>query len=308
MNSFDQLSVFPAIGPQLLVTGLMMGALYALMALGIAFIASIMKMINWSMGEFYMIGSYVQFLLIGRLFEPRFGWSYWYLALPISMLAAFILGLVIQRLLLAPMFNYEESRRFEYATIITVALAVLFQNLATILAGPYQNSPKPYLPNAVFAGITLNGSRLAAALGAFVILVAFYVFIRRTMVGLAFLATAQNRLGAQTAGIKVQRVDMVAFGIGVALAAAAGALLAPVFLVYPTNGATSTIKGFELIVIGGLGSIPGAILAGFGLALIESFGSFFVNPAYQDLYGFVFLIAFLLFRPQGLFGERERRV
>src|SRR5215216_1462618 len=111
MSFADQLSVLPVIGPQLLATGLMMGALYALMALGIAFIASIMKMINWSMGEFYMIGSYVQFLLISRLFEPRFGSSYWYLALPISMLVAFSLGIAIQRLLLAPMFRYDESRR-----------------------------------------------------------------------------------------------------------------------------------------------------------------------------------------------------
>ena len=101
---------------------------------------------------------------------------------------------------------------------------------------------------------------------------------------------------------------MIGFGIGVALAAAAGALLAPVFLVHPLNGATSTVKGFEIIVIGGLCSLPGAVIAAFGLALVESLGSFYVNPSYQDLYGFVFLVAFLLIRPWGLFGERERRV
>ena len=295
----------PQIMAQLVTVGLMMGALYALMAIGITFIASVMKLINWSMGEFYMIGSYAQYYLITAFLGPE----YWYVALPLSMLAVFLLGLVLQRGLLAPMFRQGEAPRFEYATIVTIALSVLFQNLAVILAGPYQLSPKEYLPSvSVPGGIFLNGSRLAGAIGAVVILGAFYVFIRRTMIGLSFLGTAQNRLGAQTAGIRLQRVDMIGFGIGVALAAAAGALLAPVFLVYPTNGATSTVKGFEIIVIGGLGSLSGAVIAAFGLALVESFGSFFISPAYQDLYGFAFLIAFLLFRPEGIFGERERRV
>jgi branched-chain amino acid transport system permease protein len=289
---------------QLSAVGLMMGALYALMAIGITFIAGIMKLINWSMGEFYMIGSYVQYYLIVLALGPE----RWYLALPVAMLTVFLFGLVLQRGLLAPMFKYDEARRFEYATIVTIALSVLLQNLAIILAGPYQWSPREYLPTVAFAGLSLNGSRLAGAIGAAVILAAFYVFIKHTMVGLSFLGAAQNRLGAQTAGIRLARVDMIAFGIGVALAAAAGALLAPVFLVYPTNGVISTVKGFEIIVIGGLGSLPGAVAAAFGLALVESFGSFYISPAYQDLYGFVFLIAFLILRPQGLFGERERRV
>ena len=299
-------SISPVLVAQTLIVGLMMGALYALMAIGITFIASIMKMINWSMGEFYMIGSYIQFEAIQRLLGPE----RWYLAVPLAMLGVFLLGLVIQRVLLAPMFRYGEAGRFEYATIITIALAVFLQNVAIVAAGPYQWAPKEYLPPIILPDllISINGSRLAAAGGASLILVAFWFFIRRTMIGLSFLGTAQNRLGAQTAGIRLERVDMIGFGIGVALAAAAGALLAPVFLVYPAVGATSTVKGFEIIVIGGLGSLPGAVLAAFGLALVESFGSVFISPAYQDLYGFLFLIAFLLFRPQGLFGERERRV
>jgi branched-chain amino acid transport system permease protein len=296
---------------QVLIVGLMMGALYALMAIGITFIASIMKMINWSMGEFYMIGSYVQFVLITQVFGSLGqGQGPWYAALPLAMLTVFVIGVVLQRVLLAPMFQYGDAHRFEYATIMTIAFSVLFQNIAVIWTGPYQWSPKEYLPPIILAdlGISVNGSRLAGAIGAAVILLIFYLFVKRTMVGLSFLGTAQNRLGAQTSGIHLQRVDMIGFGIGVALAAAAGALLAPVFLVYPTNGATSTVKGFEIIVIGGLGSLPGAVIAAFGLAMIESFGSVFVNPSYQDLYGFLFLIAFLILRPQGLFGERERRV
>jgi branched-chain amino acid transport system permease protein len=292
--------------PQVIVVGLLMGAVYSLMALGITFIASIMKLINWSMGEFYMLGSYLQYQLIVRVMGP----GLWWLALPVSAVTVFALGLVLQRVLLAPMFTRNEGSRFEYATIVTIALSVLFQNIAVWAAGPTQNRPPDYLPTMIVAslGLALNGSRVAAAIGALVILVAFWYFVRRTTLGLAFLGTAQNRLGAQTAGISIQRVDMLAFGIGVALAAAAGALLAPVFLVYPTDGATAAVKGFEIIVIGGLGSLAGAVVAGFALAIVETFGSVFISPSYQDLYGFAFLLAFLVVRPQGLFGERERHV
>ncbi len=290
--------------PQVVVAGLMMGALYALMAVGITFIYSLMKMINWAMGEFYMVGSYAQFVLITLVLGP----SLWFLGIPLSMVGVFLLGLAIQRGLLAPMFGREAERRDEYATIITIALSVLIQNLATILAGPYQWSPPEYLPLVTVGNISVNGSRLAAAAGALVILAGFYFLIRRTWLGLAFLGAAQNRVGAEVAGIDVRRLDALAFGIGVALAAAAGALLAPVFLVYPTNGAVSTVKGFEIIVIGGLGSLTGSVVAAFLLGLVESFGSVFISPAYQDLYGFVFLMAMLFLRPQGIFGERERRV
>src|SRR6185437_10520825 len=125
--------------------------------------------------------------------------------------------------------------------------------------------------------------------GALLLLALFYLLVTRTWVGRALRGAAQNRVGIQTAGIDVLRLDMLAFGVGVAMAAAAGALLAPDFLVYPENGAISTFKGFEIIVIGGLGSV-------------------FISPAYKDLYGFLLLIALLALRPNGLFGERERTV
>ena len=130
--------------------------------------------------------------------------------------------------------------------------------------------------------------------------------LRYTWYGLALRATSQSRVGVQTAGIDVLRVDRVAFGIGVALAGLAGALLAPVFLVFPTNGLITTVKGFEIVVIGGLGSIPGALIAGVMLGLIESFGAAFVDSAYQNIYGFGLVLLILVLKPNGLFGERGR--
>jgi branched-chain amino acid transport system permease protein len=274
------------------------------MALGITFIYSIMKMINWSMGEFYMIGSYVQYALLASVL----GWDRWYLALPLAMGSVFVLGLIVQRVLLRPMYVGGVERRDEYATVITIALMVLFRNLAIVVGGPNQYSPRDYARPITLLTLPISGNRFVALIGALVLLALFYLLITRTWTGRALRGAAQNRVGIQTAGIDVLRLDMLAFGVGVALAAAAGALLAPDFLVYPENGAISTFKGFEIIVIGGLGSILGSVVGGVLLGVIEALGSVFISPAYKDLYGFLLLIALLVFRPTGLFGERERTV
>lgn len=289
---------------QYVLAGVVIGVIYSLMALGITFIYSIMKMINWGMGEFYMIGSYVQYALIATLLGPR----RWYLALPLAMASVFLLGLAVQRFLLRPMFVGGVERRDEYATIVTIAMMVFFRNLAIVLGGPNQYAPGDYARPMTLGTLPISGNRFVALVAALVLLGLFYLVIRHTWVGRALRGAAQNRVGIQTAGINVLRLDMIAFGVGVSLAAAAGALLAPDFLVYPENGAISTFKGFEIIVIGGLGSIAGSIVGGVLLGLIEALGSVFVSAAYKDLYGFLLLIALLVFRPTGLFGERERTV
>jgi branched-chain amino acid transport system permease protein len=287
---------------QYVLSGLVIGIIYSLMALGITFIYGIMKMINWGMGEFYMIGSYVQYALLTTVLGPE----QWYLALPLSMGAVFVLGLITQRVLLRPMYVRGIERRDEYATIITIALMVLFRNLAIVLGGPNQYAPRDYAKPTTLLTLPISGNRFVALVAAVVLLLLFYVLVKKTWVGRAFRGAAQNRVGIQTAGVDVLRLDMLAFGVGVAMAAAAGALLAPDFLVYPENGAISTFKGFEIIVIGGLGSILGSVVGGVLLGVLEALGSVFLSPAYKDLYGFVFLIALLVIRPTGLFGEQER--
>jgi branched-chain amino acid transport system permease protein len=289
---------------QYLLSGIVIGVIYSLMALGITFIYSIMKMINWSMGEFYMIGSYVQYALLASFL----GWDRWYLALPLAMAGVFALGVVVQRFLLRPMYVGGVERRDEYATVMTIALMVLFRNLAIVLGGPNQYAPRDYAKPTRLLTLPLSGNRFVALVGALVLLGLFYLLVTRTWTGRALRGAAQNRIGIQTAGIDVLRLDMLAFGVGVAMAAAAGALLAPDFLVYPENGAISTFKGFEIIVIGGLGSILGSVVGGVLLGVIEALGSVFISPAYKDLYGFLLLIALLVLRPTGLFGEHERTV
>ncbi|RMF91300.1 MAG: branched-chain amino acid ABC transporter permease [Nitrospinota bacterium] len=287
---------------QYLFSGLVIGVIYALMAVGITFIYSIMKMINWSMGEFYMIGSYIQYLLIIYLL----GAEYWYVGIPLAMVLVFLLGMVVQRLLLTPMYSGGIERRNEYATIVTIGLMVFFRNLAVVLAGPYQYSPPDYYPPTYIGTLPVSGNRFVAFIGTLVILLAFYLVIKKTWVGKALRGAAQNRVGIQTPGRNIQRRDPLPSWRGVALAAAAGALLAPIFLVYPENGAISTMKGFEIIVIGGLGSIPGSIVGGLLLGMVESLGSVLVSPSFRDVYGFLLLLILLVCRPTGLLGERER--
>jgi branched-chain amino acid transport system permease protein len=272
------------------------------MAVGITFIYSVVRMINWAMGEFYMIGGYVQYVLL----ESWLGPHRWYLAVPLAAVTVALLGMAVQRVLLRPMFTGTLERLDEYATIVTIALTVLFRNLAIVLFGPYQFSPRDYAAPVQLGPLPLNGSRFVAFLGAVVLLGFFAVVVRRTWFGLALRGVAQNRLGAVAAGVDLGRMDMLAFGIGVGLAGAAGALLAPVFLVYPESGALSTVKGFEIIVIGGLGSLPGSIAGGLLLGLVESLGSVFLSPSFRDVYGFGALLLILMLRPTGLWGERAR--
>jgi branched-chain amino acid transport system permease protein len=183
---------------------------------------------------------------------------------------------------------------------------VFFRNLATVIAGPNVYSPQEYLGPVAIGSLSIGGNRVVAVIGTFVVLAIFYLVVKRTWIGLALRGTAQNRVGVQTAGIQVRQMDQLAFGIGVGLAATAGALLAPTFLVYPENGSISTLKGFEIIVIGGLGSIPGSLVAALLLGVVEKLGSVYVSSAYEHLYGFALLILLLAIRPTGLFGERER--
>jgi branched-chain amino acid transport system permease protein len=273
---------------ELLISGIMIGVLYALMALGITFIYSIVRMINWAMGEFYMLGSYIQYVVVAY----ALGRNYWWLAIIVSTAGTFLIGYLLEPILIKPMHARAMERRDDYATVVTIALLLMLRSLAVAImwVGP----------------LPMEGARVMASVFALVALALFWLVISKTWIGLALRAAAQNRVAAQTSGVDVFRLDAIAFAIGVALAGLAGALLAPLFLVYPTNGAVTTVKGFEIIVIGGLGSIPGALIGGVLLGVVESLGAAFISSPYQNAYGFALVLLILLVRPYGLFGERGR--
>jgi branched-chain amino acid transport system permease protein len=287
---------------QTLIAGLMIGVLYALMALGITFIYSIVRMINWAMGEFYMLGSYIQYVVVAY----ALGRNLWWLAVVVSTAGTFLIGYVIEVILIKPMHARAMERRDDYATVVTIALLLMLRSLAVAIGGPYQFRPETNLPIMWVGPLPMEGARVAASVCALIALGLFYLVIYKTWVGLALRAAAQNRVAVRTSGVDVFRLDAIAFAIGVALAGLAGALLAPLFLVYPTNGVVTTVKGFEIIVIGGLGSIPGALIGGLLLGVVESLGAAFISSPYQNAYGFLLVLLVLLVRPYGLFGERGR--
>lgn len=281
-----------------------MGILYCLMSMGINFIYGIMKVINWSMGEFFMIGAFAQYILLTSFL----GATYWYVGVVISALIVFFLGALVQRLLIKPMFVGIIEAKMEYATIVTIAMAIFLRNLAVLIGGPYIYTPPDYAGPTQILTLPISGNRLVALIGALFLLALFYYFIKKSWTGKAFQGVAQNRSGVQTAGVNVLKYDMLAFGIGTALAGAGGALLAPIFLVHPMCGLVPTVRGFEIIVIAGLGSIPGILVAGLTLGIAESLGSAFINPSFVDIYGFILLVIILSIKPYGLFGKAEREV
>lgn len=296
------MNITPELLLNFLIAGVMIGTLYALMAMGITFIYSIMKMINWAMGEFYMIGSYTQWFLISFLL----GGDLWFFGVIGSALVLFMVGLIVHWFLIRPMFSTGMERKDEYGTVVTIALALFLRNLATVLSGPNTRSPSVDLGRVMFGTLPISGNRFAAFIGSLLVIAFFYLLLNYTWLGRAFRASSQNRVGVQTAGINVLRIDQIAFALGVTLAGIAGALLAPVFNVFPENGAVTTMKGFEIIIIGGMGSLPGAALGGLLLGIIESLGSVFIGSGLRNVYGFMFLILVLLIKPTGLFGEKER--
>ena len=181
---------------QYLIAGIVIGIMYALMAIGITFIYSIMKMINWSMGEYYMMGSYLQYFLVVYVF----GAHLWFLGIPVSMVVVFFVGMIIQRYLLRPMFVGEMERKDEYATVITIACMVFFRNLAIFLVGPNQFAPPDYAAPTHIGPLPVSGNRFVALIGTIVILVLFYLIVKKTWVGKALRGSSQNRIGIQTAG------------------------------------------------------------------------------------------------------------
>src|SRR5215831_11454938 len=190
---------------QSLLAGIIIGIVYALMALGITFIYSIVKMINWAMGEFYMIGSYVQYFLIIELLGP----DLWFVAAPLAAFSVFLVGYLLEPLLIKPMFTAGIERKDDYATVVTIALLLMLRNLATALSGPYQRTPGTNLPTVMLGPLPESGARFAAFLCALAAIAAFHLLLKKSWLGLALRAAAQSRVGVQTAGVDVLRLDQI---------------------------------------------------------------------------------------------------
>jgi branched-chain amino acid transport system permease protein len=289
----------------LFVNGLIVGVLYALMAVGLSLIFGILKVVNFAHGEFYMIGSYAYTLAAAAL-----GISPW-LALPLAPVVGGLLGWLTERLLIRPLYSGYSSwglMKDEYAVVVTFAFSILLVNLVNKVVGPYpQLGPALVdVPRLRLGPILLSGQKLVATCIGIAVIVGLSLAVRATVWGKRIQAVAQNRLGASLAGIDTARVSSAVFSAAGALAALAGALLAPIINASPDVGAFPAVKSYVIVVLGGMGSIPGSILASLALGVLESFGAVYVSYDYRDTFGLVILMLVLLVRPQGFFGEQGR--
>lgn len=290
----------------LLVTGLVMGIIYALMALGLTLIFSILNVINFAHGEFYMIGGYTSWLLL-----EYFTGLHPLLAVPIAGLLTAALGLAFEVIFLRPMHQERIERPAEYAVLITFGFSFFLQNLALALFGPFPHRPPSFFEGVVQLGpVALSANRLVASVLSLVLLGTLLLVINYTWIGKALRAVSQDKQAAAVVGINPRAMNTTAFALGVGLAAVAGALLAPTFSLTPDVGAVPSIRSYVIIVLGGMGSIPGSILGGILIALVETFGGgYFPDPSralnYKTAFGLVIFALVLLIRPRGFFGRKE---
>jgi branched-chain amino acid transport system permease protein len=283
---------------QLLVNGLVLGVIYALIAMGLALIFGVVEIVNFAHGELYMLGAMAAYFLTMNL-----GVGFWP-SVALVTVGAFAVGVVLYEGLLAPF----AGRDFERSILLTLGLSMVLQNGAVfLLTTTPRMETTPYTYRFVLLGdARIPVLRLFALAIALVAFAALYLVLHHTRIGKAMRGVAQNRAAALMVGIDPRAAARLAVAIGVGLSGLAGAALAPVYSIHPTMGFAFVFKAFAIIIIGGLGNILGAAVSAVALGLVESVAGGFLPPAFVDAIAFVAMILILLFRPAGLFGRGVR--
>lgn len=283
---------------QSVVDGILMGGIYGLVAIGLTLIFGVMKIINFAQGALLMLGMYVtywSFTLLG--INP-------YLSLPLSAIVLFLLGAFIQKTVLNRMLDAPEHNQL----LVTLGISLIIENLALILWSPDFRSIKMegFKETISIGSIGVNTPKLIAFMFAIILSFALFMFLKHTMLGKAIRATSINRSGAALSGINTNRINYIAFGLGAALAGIAGTLITPFFYTSPTVGATFILKGFVVVVLGGLGNFIGALVGGLIIGISEALGGAFLPGSLKELMTYLIFILVLMLRPNGLFGGKSR--
>lgn len=286
---------------QYILNGLPIGAIYALVALSYSFIYAASGVLNWSQGDMVMLGAYVGFTIYQVLnlgFTP---------ALFISMAAVAIAGVLVQQLILKPL----RKRNSPPVNVIigTLGASIILRNIALMIWGPdAQLFPSPVSTKPIAAGVmSMTPQDILIVIVSIIIMIIFQYLLKYTKEGKASRAVTQDRYAAVLMGINTERSDGVAFATSAALGAAAGILIAPIFFVTFNMGAGIGLKGFVAAVVGGLGSVPGAIAGGFFIGIVESIAGGQISSGYRDAITFTILILVLWLRPSGLFLRKRKQ-
>jgi branched-chain amino acid transport system permease protein len=290
----------------LVSNGLIIGLIYALMAIGLTLIFSVLGIVSFAHGEFYMIGGFVTYFLL----ETITGLP-WVVAILVSGLVTFLIGALFERGFLRPMHLGKVERPGEYAILITFGLGFFLQYLTLAIVGPFPVKADRFVNWNIpkFLDVTIPANRAIAAIIAIIAIVSMFLFLQRTWTGRALRAVSQDKDAAAVTGINPIRMNTFAFGLGCLLAGIAGATLVQVFSWVFDVGVLASAKSFVIIVLGGMGSVPGALLGGLIIGVVESLGTgCFPDPAralaYRDAFGLIIFAIILLVRPQGMFGRK----
>lgn len=282
---------------QQILNGLTLGSVYALVALGLTLVYGILHIPNFAHGALYMVGAYVAFLTTQSM-----GGNY-LVAMIAAVIAVAALAVLAERLV----FHHLRKAPPLHDMIAAIGLMLFLEaGIQAIWGADFHRLKAPFPQIVRMFDLTAPAQRLLIIAAAFGLMAALHLFLKRTMTGSTIIAMAQNREGASLVGIDADRVSMMTFAISGGLAAVAATLFAPINLIYPGMGHLVIMKAFVIIILGGMGSIPGAITGAMVIGFAESFGAFYVSTDYKDIIAFALLVLILSFRPQGLFSGGVR--
>ena len=282
------------LAPQMLI-GLVLGVAVILVALGLTIIFGLLDVINMSHGEFYALGAFIA-LALGSI-----GLPFWLLVIlvPLVMLP---IGYVVERGLIQRVFH--SSERHVTTLLLTFGLGLVIEDAFRLVFGPNPHKPETPIAGAIDVfGVFLPLYRLFLIVGGAVIVALVAVVVYRTRLGAMVRAAAFDRHMAASLGVPVQHVYAGAFAFGVALAGLAGVLLAPIYSVFPTMGRDFILMAFTVVIVGGMGSIAGVVVAGLVLTQVQAISSLYISPVWSDPIVFGIMVIMLMVRPQGLFGR-----
>ena len=279
------------------LNALILGGTYALLGIGLTLIFGIMKVVNFTHGELYTFGAYMAYffvMVVGANF---------FVAIIISMVLGIALGALIEFVLLRPL----RGANIDTTMLVMIGAWIALQNLEQFTwsgIAESVNHPFPIEP-LVLGSVSVSWLRIFVFLFALTLIGGTYFLINRTKLGKAMRATFQDRDTAALMGVNINGIYTATFALGSSLAAAAGALLGPVFVVAPYMGDMAALKAFAIVILGGLGNIIGATIGGFVLALVEELGAGYISSGYRDAMGFLLIIIVLVYKPTGLFAVKE---